>query len=165
MGRDSRVRNRTSRSGSDPRPDLSKERLRVGWKNCRKPLRRKAKNAKRPLAEISTTGVNWCANFVRRERKSSPTRARTWDTRINSPLLYQLSYRGSIGRLCILKPSWLSARRARVGLCGFSQIRPGVDGFIVKMVRGVVLWARGERFSVMESEARLKLNPLTRVIV
>jgi hypothetical protein len=35
-------------------------------------LRRKAKNAKRPLAEISTTGVNWCANFVCRERKSSP---------------------------------------------------------------------------------------------
>jgi len=35
-------------------------------------LRRKAKNAKRPLAEISTTGVNWCANFVRRESKSSP---------------------------------------------------------------------------------------------
>ncbi len=27
--------------------------------------------------------------------ESSPARARTWDTRINSPLLYQLSYRGS----------------------------------------------------------------------
>ena len=28
-------------------------------------------------------------------RLGSPTRARTWDLRINSPSLYQLSYRGS----------------------------------------------------------------------
>ena len=27
-------------------------------------------------------------------RSGSPTRARTWDLRINSPSLYQLSYRG-----------------------------------------------------------------------
>jgi hypothetical protein len=31
----------------------------------------------------------------------SPTRARTWDLRINSPSLYQLSYRG-IGEVHIL---------------------------------------------------------------
>src|SRR5215213_7787063 len=29
------------------------------------------------------------------KRIGSPTRARTWDLRINSPSLYQLSYRGS----------------------------------------------------------------------
>ena len=28
-------------------------------------------------------------------QSGSPTRARTWDLRINSPSLYQLSYRGS----------------------------------------------------------------------
>ena len=57
-------------------------------------MQRNAKNVKRPLAEISTTGVNWCANFVHRERKSSPSRTRTYDLAINSRALYQLSYRG-----------------------------------------------------------------------
>ena len=38
-------------------------------------------------------------HFVDRvETASSPTRTRTLDTRINSPLLYQLSYRGSFVR-------------------------------------------------------------------
>ena len=31
-----------------------------------------------------------------RELGGSPTRARTWDLRINSPSLYQLSYRGMV---------------------------------------------------------------------
>lgn len=30
------------------------------------------------------------------ETIGSPTRARTWDLRINSPSLYQLSYRGTV---------------------------------------------------------------------
>ncbi|SCZ85306.1 hypothetical protein NSMM_370085 [Nitrosomonas mobilis] len=32
------------------------------------------------------------------EKHGSPTRARTWDLRINSPSLYQLSYRGIGGK-------------------------------------------------------------------
>ena len=35
-------------------------------------------------------------------RVGSPTRARTWDLRINSPSLYQLSYRGPVRRGAIL---------------------------------------------------------------
>src|SRR5260221_4704025 len=48
------------------------------------------------------------------QRYGSPTRARTWDLRINSPSLYQLSYRG-IGRSGIL-PSVDQAQRQPVAL-------------------------------------------------
>src|SRR5256885_13808245 len=40
----------------------------------------------------------------------SPTRARTWDLRINSPSLYQLSYRGSERKVAILTETPRSLR-------------------------------------------------------
>ena len=40
------------------------------------------------------------------QKSGSPTRARTWDLRINSPSLYQLSYQGIEG---------YSSRRRRFG--------------------------------------------------
>ncbi len=36
-------------------------------------------------------------------RSGSPTRARTWDLRINSPSLYQLSYRGTADYFIVLR--------------------------------------------------------------
>src|SRR3954463_11862095 len=41
----------------------------------------------------------------------SPTRARTWDLRINSPSLYQLSYRGSERKVAILTETPRSPQR------------------------------------------------------
>src|SRR5712691_1073167 len=38
----------------------------------------------------------------------SPTRARTWDLRINSPSLYQLSYRGSGTTEDLIIPYWMT---------------------------------------------------------
>src|SRR5437764_5589034 len=50
----------------------------------------------------------------------SPTRARTWDLRINSPSLYQLSYRGPDGRRRFyLKP--LARLRLATPLSGGGQ--------------------------------------------
>src|SRR5437763_11316504 len=43
--------------------------------------------------EILKRGMSGLRTLVARE-VGSPTRARTWDLRINSPSLYQLSYRG-----------------------------------------------------------------------
>ncbi len=68
----------------------------------------------------------------------SPTRARTWDLRINSPSLYQLSYRGRTADYSVTGPgksnrldqasSTLPIALATVSmLCSFSaarQIRP-----------------------------------------
>jgi hypothetical protein len=49
----------------------------------------------RPARQPGTT----CGGLVARQgfdADGSPTRARTWDLRINSPSLYRLSYRGSV---------------------------------------------------------------------
>ena len=52
------------------------------------------KNAKRPVADLRTPGVNWCEVSFRRKETSSSGRTRTYDKAVNSRLLYQLSYRG-----------------------------------------------------------------------
>src|SRR3954463_9513090 len=44
----------------------------------------------------------------------SPTRARTWDLRINSPSLYQLSYRGIVRRNKIITYDCVAKIRASV---------------------------------------------------
>ena len=68
---------------------------RASDRNRQKPFRTKARNAKRPSADLSASGVNWLVCSVRRKTKSSPGRTRTYDPAVNSRLLYQLSYRGS----------------------------------------------------------------------
>lgn len=55
------------------------------------PLQERQEMRKRREVEFSAFCVNWWAGQFRDRTKSSPARARTWDTRINSPLLYQLS--------------------------------------------------------------------------
>lgn len=75
--------------------DLSQNRERLApLGNRRKPLpeRQETQNAERFW--LSAMGVNQLGGWFRKEKISSPGRARTYDPRINSPLLYQLSYRG-----------------------------------------------------------------------
>ena len=67
---------------------------RASDRHRQKPFRTKARNAKRPSADLSASGVNCLVCFVRRKTKSSPGRTRTYDPAVNSRLLYQLSYRG-----------------------------------------------------------------------
>jgi hypothetical protein len=43
--------------------------------------------------------VNWFGGKIRYFAESSPTRTRTLDPAVNSRLLYQLSYRGSVGTI------------------------------------------------------------------
>src|SRR3954463_960226 len=54
----------------------------------------------------------------------SPTRARTWDLRINSPSLYQLSYRGSERKVAILTETPRSPQRC----CGSRPPYQGANG-------------------------------------
>jgi hypothetical protein len=51
---------------------------------------------KAPAAFAPGLSVNWIGGEVRRFQSSSPGRTRTYDKAVNSRLLYQLSYRGSV---------------------------------------------------------------------
>ena len=53
-----------------------------------------ARNAKSREHSLSAFCVNWLTGSFRAKNLSSPGWARTTDTRINSPLLCRLSYRG-----------------------------------------------------------------------
>src|SRR2546423_11907173 len=66
--------------------------------------------SRQETCEILKRGISGFRTLAARE-VGSPTRARTWDLRINSPSLYQLSYRGSDGKGGILsKPPARVAR-------------------------------------------------------
>ena len=62
--------------------------------NRRKPLKRLDVKAKRRKLRLTAFCVNQYGGSFRASYLSSPGRARTSDTRINSPLLCRLSYRG-----------------------------------------------------------------------
>jgi hypothetical protein len=64
--------------------DLSKRRQPTGSGDCRRPLRQKAGNAKRPPAELSAAGVNRCAIPARGKSTSSRKRTRIVDLAVNS---------------------------------------------------------------------------------
>ena len=51
------------------------------------------------------TPEDWLSARTKTKFFGSPTRARTWDLRINSPALYQLSYRGIEVRMLVSKCS------------------------------------------------------------
>ena len=58
------------------------------------------KNITQNITELSCSSGANCLNI------GSPTRARTWDLRINSPSLYQLSYRGITGNYSDTAVRW-----------------------------------------------------------
>ena len=87
-----------------------------------------------------------CLNGV-----GSPTRARTWDLRINSPSLYQLSYRGIGTNEVLLKGAILAKRRPLYCLPSGSM-----PVFVIAANA-----SRDERYAISRLAASISFEPAT----